>query len=281
MKPFYVIELNLSNIRHVDDRRSLLLRRFKLLSPFGKSFLLPFELFVSSFFIVMKNIVHQAEFYLNFIKLDVIILNHSILLFQIQNILTKELEEDLLTQDVIILPNRELFLEQVGKHWQKEGLPTILLLLERIWVVKSAYLKGVYVLKNIKFFQSVLQPHISVVTRVHGLVQWIRITLRVCFSRRIYLNIWRRLPIFTFPEVLFFVRDRLLLDPFFVRDVITVLISRFAIRIEIATTMIGVTTSPAITTSSEPILRFFKVPPVFICRFLHIKIQIFFISYRD
>tara|TARA_B110000285_G_C15128107_1_gene621682 strand:+ start:2910 stop:3290 length:381 start_codon:yes stop_codon:yes gene_type:complete len=79
-----------------------------------------------------------------------------------------------------------------------------------------------------------------------------------------------------------FLGGRLFLDPFFVRDMITVLIARISIGIVMMAIIIGTTTSPAITASgrSEPILRFFKTPPVFICRFLHIKIQIFFISYR-
>ena len=91
--------------------------------------------------------------------------------------------------------------------------------------------------------------------------------------------------------MLVFLGGRLILVPFFVRDVIMVLIAlmvliaRISVGIVMMAIIIGTTTSPAsfaITASvhSEPILRFFKTPPVFICRFLHIKIQIFFISYR-
>ena len=107
-----------------------MLGRLKLLGPLSESLLLPFELFVSSFLIIVKNIIHQAELYLNLVELDVVILNHRVLLFEVQNILAKQLEEDLLAQNVVILPNGEFFLKQVGEHGQKEGLATILLFLE-------------------------------------------------------------------------------------------------------------------------------------------------------
>jgi hypothetical protein len=111
VKPLDVEELNLGDVGHVDDGRSLLLGGLEFLGPLGESLLLPFELLVSTLFIIMKDIVHEAEFDLNFIKLDVVVLHHSVLLFQVQNILAKQLEEDLLAQDVVVLPDRELLLE--------------------------------------------------------------------------------------------------------------------------------------------------------------------------
>lgn len=81
MESFDVIELNLGDVRHIDNLLPLLLCRLKFLRPLGKSLLLPLKLLVSSLLIVMKNIVQQAEFYLNLIKLDVVIMNHRVLLF--------------------------------------------------------------------------------------------------------------------------------------------------------------------------------------------------------
>ena len=57
------------------------------------------------------------------------------------------------------------------KHRQEERLATILLLLEGVRVIKSAHLKRVDVLENVQFFESVFEPHVSVIAGVHGLVQ--------------------------------------------------------------------------------------------------------------
>ena len=80
VEPLDVVELDLGDVGHIDDGRPLLLGRLKLLGPLGECLLLPLELLVSSFLVVMKNIVHQAELYLNFVELDVVILNHCVLL---------------------------------------------------------------------------------------------------------------------------------------------------------------------------------------------------------
>ena len=132
VQPFDVVKLYLSDVWHIDDGRPLLLRLLKLLSILSKSLSLPLELLVSSFLVVMKNIIHKAKFNLDLIELDVVILNHSVLPFQIQDILTEELEEDLLAQDIVVLPDGELLLQQVREHGQKEWLTPILLFLERI-----------------------------------------------------------------------------------------------------------------------------------------------------
>jgi hypothetical protein len=68
----------------------------------------------------MKNIIHQAKLDLDLVKLDVVILNHRVLLFQVQDILAEKLEEYLFAQDVVVFADGELFLEQVGEHGQKE-----------------------------------------------------------------------------------------------------------------------------------------------------------------
>ena len=103
MEPLDVVELDLGDVGHVDDGRPLLLGIHELLGPLSECLLLPLELLVSSFLVVMKNIVHQAEFYLDLVELDVVILNHRVLLLKVQDILSEELEEDLLAQDVVIL----------------------------------------------------------------------------------------------------------------------------------------------------------------------------------
>jgi hypothetical protein len=106
MESLDVVELNLGDVGHVHDGGSLLLGRLKLLGgPLSESLLLPFELLVSSLLVVMKNIIHEAEFDLDFVKLDVVILHHSVLLFQVKNILAEQLEEDLFAQNIIVLPD--------------------------------------------------------------------------------------------------------------------------------------------------------------------------------
>ena len=89
VKSLDVVELDLSNIWDVDYMRSLLLLALKLLSPLGKGLILPFELFVSSFLVIMQDVIHNAEFNLNFIEFNIIIINLSVLLFQVKYILTK------------------------------------------------------------------------------------------------------------------------------------------------------------------------------------------------
>lgn len=79
MEPLDVVELDLGDVGHVDDGRLFVFGIHQLLGPLCECLLLPLELLVSSFLVVMKNIVHQAELYLDLVELDVVILNHRVL----------------------------------------------------------------------------------------------------------------------------------------------------------------------------------------------------------
>lgn len=67
----------------------------------------------------------------------------------------------------------------MGEHRQKEGLPAILLLLERVRVIKSAHLEGINILEYVKLLESVLKPHVSVVGLVEGRIKGIHFTLGI------------------------------------------------------------------------------------------------------